>query len=326
MPCGAASGFGAPCMIQLTFMADGRPGWNMIRSLVIRQSFLAVDAALVVLSLAIGVLVVVKFLEAPVVPPAPPAVAGATYADAVLRPVPPRGEFERILTARLFGDAGAFVRGAVPEAPEPVTTTPIITETELNLRLIGTTATSTLASAIIEDGSQPGNTHAFLVGEAIVDNVTLEEVHPRHVIIHNKQNGKDEHEKLSMDDEKNMQAAVATPTPPVSTSGTDRVNLNRQELMTDLMTNYQDLVKVKPELYRDASGKVVGVTANNIGQIPVAKKLGLSDGDVLQTVNNEQIDSEAKIFEMFTKYQNSNSFRIGIIRNGKPKVVTYRLD
>lgn len=298
----------------------------MIRSLVIRQSFLAVDAALIVLSLAIGILVVTKFLEAPVMPPAPPMAAGVTDADAVLRPIPPRKEFEQILTARLFGDAGAYVRGAVPEVLEPVQTGPVVVETQLNLRLIGTTATATLASAIIEDGSQPGSAHAFRIGETVVDNVTLEEVHPRHVIIHNKQNGKDEHEKLSMDDEKdNTQTAVAVPTLP-STSGTDRVNLSRQELMTDLMTNYQDLAKVRPELYRDASGKVVGLTANNIGQIPVAKKLGLADGDVLQTVNNEQIDSEAKIYEMFTKYQNSNSFRIGILRNGKPKVVTYRLD
>lgn len=297
----------------------------MIRSLVIRQSFLVVDAALVVLALATGVLIVTKFLEAPVMPPVPPVASGGADGDAVLKPIGARDSFQPIFQAKLFGDAGAYVRGAAPP-PEPVIDPRKPEETELNLRLIGTTATSTLATAIVEDGTQPGSARSFRIGEVIVDSVTLEEVHPRHVVIHNKQNGKDKHEKLSMDDEKNMQTAVAKPTVPPSTSGTDRVNLSRQELMNDLMTNYQDLVKIKPELYRDASGKVVGVTANNIGQLPVAQKLGLADGDVLQTVNNEQIDSEAKIMEMFTKYQNSNSFRIGIIRNGKPKVVTYRLD
>ena len=97
--------------------------------------------------------------------------------------------------------------------------------------------------------------------------------------------------------------------------------------MQDLMLNYQDLItKVKPELYRDASGKVMGITASNISEIGVAQKLGISDGDVLQTVNNESIDSVAKVMEMVTKYQNASSFRIGLLRNGKPTVVTYRLE
>lgn len=299
----------------------------MIRSLVIRQSFLIVDAALVVLTLATGVLVVMKFLEAPVMPPPAPQ-AAAIAGDEILKPVPGRETFEPILAARLFGDAGAYDPGAAPpvEAP-PVPEGPVDEITSLNLRLIGTTSTDALASAIIEDGSMPGSAAVFKISDTVVENVTLEEVHPRHVIIRNKQNGGDKREKLSMDDEKNMQqAAVAKPTVPASTGGTDRVSLSRQEMMTDIMTNYQDLVKIKPELYRDASGKVVGLTASNISQIPMAQKLGLQDGDVLQTVNNEQIDSEAKIMEMFTKYQNSNAFRIGLIRNGKPKVITYRLD
>ena len=296
----------------------------MIRSLIIRQSFLVLDAALVVLALATGILVIMKFLEAPVMPPPPPAVAAAN-AENLLREVPARDALNPILAARLFGDAGAYDRDAAPKPVENVVPTTVVEPTTLNLRLIGTTSTATLASAIVEDGAQPGSAKSFRIGEVIVENVTLEEVHPRHVIIRNKQNNEDKTEKLGMDDEKNQKTAVATPTPP-SSSGTERVSIARQELMNDIMTNYQDLAKLKPELHRDASGKVVGITASNFGHLPIAQKLGLADGDVLQTVNNEPIDSEGKIYEMFTKYQNSNSFRIGILRNGKPKMVTFKLD
>lgn len=300
----------------------------MIRSLVIRQSFLVIDAALVVLALATGVMVVAKFLEAPLsIPPVQANEADAGAEQQYVRAVAARDQYNSPLAARLFGDAGAYDPGASPvEAPLETAQTTVV-ETELNLRLIGTTATDTLASAIIEDGSMPGSAKSYDVGTVVVENVTLEEVHPRHVLIRNKQNGKDQTEKLSMDDQKDQQVASAAPILPNAGGGTERKTINRQELMQDLMLNYQDLItKVKPELYRDASGKVVGITASNIGQIGVAQKLGIQDGDVLQTVNNENIDSEAKVMEMIQKYQNASSFRIGLLRNGKPSVVTYRLE
>ena len=97
--------------------------------------------------------------------------------------------------------------------------------------------------------------------------------------------------------------------------------------MEELYVNYADLVtKVKPELYRDASGKVAGITAANISDVPLAKQLGLKDGDILQTVNNEKIDSQQKILDMVQKYQNADSFRIGIMRNGKQEIVTFNFN
>ena len=80
------------------------------------------------------------------------------------------------------------------------------------------------------------------------------------------------------------------------------------------------------EISRDESGNVLGITAPDISKQPLAQKLGFKDNDILQTVNNERIDSEEKIMEIFQKYQNANSFRIGIIRDGQPRVLNYRLD
>ena len=105
-----------------------------------------------------------------------------------------------------------------------------------------------------------------------------------------------------------------------------RVDLDKNDFIQELQVNYVELVtKVKPELYRDSSGRVAGITAADISDVPLAKKLGLENGDVLQTVNNEKIDSEQKILEMVQKYQNVNSFRIGILRNGRVENITYNL-
>lgn len=91
-----------------------------------------------------------------------------------------------------------------------------------------------------------------------------------------------------------------------------------------LYADYPGLVsRVKPELYRNADGTVGGITARGLAEVPLARQLGLEEGDVLQSVNNERIDSQQKVLEMIQKYQNAGSFSVGILRNGKQKTISY---
>jgi len=205
-------------------------------------------------------------------------------------------------------------------------------ETELNLKLWGTTSlspTSAYATASIEDVSKRDR-QLYAIGDMVVDQVTLVEIHQRWVILLNSRETPPQRERLSMDEEEAGETKVASNLPNIGSGGratvlpTERVELDKKALIQEVYANYADLVtKVKPELYKDANGKVVGVTAQDIDNIPLAKELGLQSGDVLQTVNNEQIDSQEKVMEMVQKYQNAGSFRIGIMRNGKQKIITY---
>jgi general secretion pathway protein C len=292
--------------------------------------FILVDLALGVLILFACGLVAFRFIQPP---PKVQALAknelGPDAAGASKFNIPdPYREYPGIVGSGLFGDAGRFNPDAAPPPPPPPPEDPV-EETQLNLLLLGTTALWDFGSAIIENQGAPRDqtrkTKSYVVGDEIMASVKLEEVFPRHVIIMNQ--GK--RERLSMDDEEMKEQIAARPDPnpqPVAdNSGNDRVTLDRQAFIQELYTNYADLVtKVKPEMARDANGNVIGVTAANISQVPLAGKLGLEDGDVLQTVNNERIDSEQKIMEMVQKYQNASSFRIGLQRNGKTVVKTYR--
>jgi type II secretion system protein C len=300
----------------------------MLRGLIIRQVFILVDLTLVVLVFFTAGLVVHRLFW-----PEPVAMASTNLdqpvvddnGDAYLQQVASRNAYDEIRTNRLFGPAGEW-SGKPTEAAAPVVEQDSsIEETALNLRLIGTLATfpkDPLGSANIENQDERKVLNVA-VGEDILEGVSLEEVYPREVFILNK--GK--REKLTMDEEED-DMAMARPAPqPENSHRPDQVNINRQEFIQDLYMNYADLVtKIKPEYYRDASGKIVGLTAQNITQVPLAKKLQLNEGDVLTSVNNETIDSEQKVMEMIQKYRNSNSFRIGVLRNGKPHVITYRLD
>ncbi len=303
----------------------------MVRALVIRQVFVLLDLALALGVMAMGGMVAYRVLV-----PAPDLSSDLSKLAAVsedgartLATLAERPAYQDLISKKLFGPAGDFETPKPGDAP-PTPPAGEITETELNLRLLGTVALrpdDPFASAIIEDQDQR-ITKGYTVGQDVTDKVKLVKVFPREVLILNARKNPAKEERLSMDEKEEGEAAPspAGPAMPVRAEPTEKVNLSREEFVNDLYTNYSDLVtKVKPEMYRDPSGKIAGVTAANISQVPLAGKLGLQDGDVLQTVNNEQIDSEQKIMEMVQKYRNANSFRIGILRGGQTKVITYSL-
>jgi len=303
----------------------------MVRGLIIRQLFLVLNLALSGLILYTAASVVLQMTSPPQASGALPTAGegGADESDSALKTLRERTAYNSI---KLFGDAGQFEPDQAPPAviEEPVPG-PDEEPTELNLKLWAVTSLSPkspFASASIEDLGQKTGSQLFHIGNPVVANVTLEEVHPRWVVLINRNKTPPKRERLSMDDEEGAEGANADtlasrgnrePTLPPQ-----EVELDKNAFAEELLTNYADLVtKVKPELYRDASGKVAGITAADIGDVPLAKQLGLENGDVLQTVNNEKIDSEQKVMEMVQKYQDAGSFRIGIMRNGKQKIITY---
>jgi general secretion pathway protein C len=309
----------------------------MLRSILIRQTFVWVDLTLALLVAGTAGLVIYSLLRPATVQVKDP-LASMGLEPALPSPVARvegRDAYAALVESGLFGEAGRFDPDAAPPPPPPPPPQdPVVEETQLNLRLIGTTDTADerFATAIIQEGEQSGSAGVYAVGEKILDNVFLKEVQHRKVIIENSTSGAPRLETLSMDEDKVAQAPASDPAPQPAgpeppAGGVQRITLNRDELMQDIYANYAEIAtKVRPELARDESGNVIGVTANNISAVPLARKLGLGDGDILQTVNKESIDSEQKIYEMIQKYQNASSIRIGVMSGGKPKVITYRLN
>jgi len=307
----------------------------MVRGLVIRQLFLVVNLALVGLILFAAGAVVLQMINPPkavnaeLVDPGQVSDDGAGIA-AELRE---RTAYNSIVENGLFGDAGRDKDAPIPEPVESALPIDdgLEEETELSLKLWAVTSLSPrspFASASIEDTSQRTGGQLFHIGNSVVENVTLEEVHPRWVVLLNKRETPPVRERLSMDEEEGENATASAASGArarnTTTLPSQEVEIDRNDFINELTVNYADLLtKVKPELYRDENGKVAGITAADIADVPLAKQLGLENGDVLQTVNNEQIDSEQKILEMVQKYQDAGSFRIGIMRNGKQKIITY---
>jgi type II secretory pathway component PulC len=311
----------------------------MVRGLIIRKTFIVIDLALAVLVAAVVGLVAMEMNR---VIPGPDTVVpeAGTAAEPTAEPLPQvgdRAEYASLKQSGLFGEAGkwdpkAAAAAAPPPTPPPE---PDVSESTLNLRLLGTVALgarSKFSTAFIENLDANDRGRGYWVGDQVLDSVKLEEVLAREVIVLNERFTPPKRERIKMDEEESVPGAAAVgPSVPATSplpgsAPSERVSLKRDEVMQDLIKNYESLTALKAEMAKDDKGNVIGVTAPNISQVPMAQKLGFKDKDILQTVNNEQIDSEQKIMEMVQKYQTATSLKIGIMRDGKPKVITYQLD
>lgn len=95
----------------------------------------------------------------------------------------------------------------------------------------------------------------------------------------------------------------------------------------DMYARYPEVVEqVRPTLYTDSTGKVAGITGSNLSRFPLAHKLGLQEGDVIQQVNGVTIDSDQRIFEILNRFQHSPVFHVSILRGGRPQTLTYRIE
>jgi endonuclease YncB( thermonuclease family) len=74
--------------------------------------------------------------------------------------------------------------------------------------------------------------------------------------------------------------------------------------------------------HKDPNGRVAGIQAQNLSAFPLAAVFGFQNGDIIQSVNGNVIDSEARIPELFEKYKDTRTFTVGILRNGQPQNIT----
>jgi len=299
----------------------------MLRGLLIRQVFVVVDLVLAVLVAVVAYLIIVKVFDTD----------ASLVGDEVLAKQPgpgqvafwqvkPRGGYQDIVANELFGEAGKRSRRSNPAPPPEPPKEEVDTLAPLILR--GTTVAGPedrFASAVIEN-ERDRLADTYYIEDEVLPQLVLQEVQKRKVILLNK--AKNQREVLRMDEE-NAQAhapARGFQTP----GGSQKVALNTGEIQQDLADISMNLDEwmdnVQPELYIDRSGQVAGITAQKIGRDPLARKLGLQDGDVVQTVNGIKIDSQFKVLEILNKHQDLRTWRVGILRNGKTSMMTYTLE
>ncbi len=86
------------------------------------------------------------------------------------------------------------------------------------------------------------------------------------------------------------------------------------------------LVMAAPRMAYDANGVVIGVTSGAFSNIPLAARLGLRNGDIIQSVNGYAITSEQAIFDVINALEGERHYTAKLLRNGKPLTLRYRVE
>ncbi len=319
----------------------------MLRGLLIRQGLLLLHMILAILIDDVLGLVILEVFEeqerivAGDVKKDSPGLAGWTP-----QPIKERGAYDRIVEAGLFGIAGATAP-SVDASPPPAEEEPV--ETDLPLHLYGTAAafpTDPLGTAVIQDDTTKLK-HTYYLGQEVKDNRVLMEIHKRKVVLQNRLTSQKE---VLLAEEASGQAEPATvaranvlrpgvplpagrpgpvPQPPTGVARPDgnRILIDRNELAQEFsQVNYSELyAQISPEIATDQRGNVLGLTSKNIGNIPLAQKYGFKEGDIIQKINGQTINSEQAVVDVLTKYQTANTFWVSVLRDGRPQTLVFQV-
>ena len=320
-------------MVDGTLVAGVVTEESMVKGLLIRQAFFIIDLVLAVLVAFVVYLIADRQLEVdfrtteigPGVLPPPVEVAKVESLNA----------YDVIGSSGLFGPAGDE---ATPQEVIPVD--PTFELPPPTLRLHATAASldpgDILSTAIIENSAAQTaqKISTYYHGQPVTEQLYLKEVHPRKVVLENR--AKNTLSELEMEDA----TEKAPQTPAVLARGqirepvqlaqnaADSVALDRNAVAEELASyDYADVVsQLSPEMAEDDKGNVTGITSDNFASLPLASEIGLQNGDVVNTVNGIKIDSDQKLMEIFKKFSNASTFRLGITRNGSPQMLTFKLE
>ncbi|GMV99075.1 MAG: hypothetical protein AMXMBFR84_02140 [Candidatus Hydrogenedentota bacterium] len=309
----------------------------MVRGLLIRQSFMALDLALAILAAVVLFMVTGKLLDNGRLSPVDATVDEASAAYEVpIWQVGERPAYDGIVTQGLFGDAGRTAQKDAPAAPPPEPTVDVAPST---LKLFGAGGASPedpLGFAIIENAAArtpEERLQTYFIGQEVMPQLKLLEVYHRKVILFDET--KNQKQELSMEgvgSGPSAATALAASGQPGAPAGAEftpgMAVLSKNEAMAELSKyDYNQLMStLNPQMHTDENGKINGITSDNINAIPLARRIGLQNGDVIQSVNGVNIDSEERLIEIFTRFQNSDSFRLDVNRGGRSQNVSFRLN
>ena len=202
----------------------------------------------------------------------------------------------------------------------PVSSAKGVPESHLNLELLGTAIGSIKDPIAFIKDLESGKQGMFKLGNTVQEAKIIRIVKGEVVL---ERAGK--HEVLRMSKRALAWSGSDAVSSPILSVNGDQVVLSRNGLMneaTDIINTVQS-IRIKP--YGE-TGKVTGLIVDNIPQDSIIAAAGIQNKDVVRTVNNQKIDSYQKALQVFAKVKNQKEIKVSVLRDGKLKQLSYRLE
>ena len=200
-------------------------------------------------------------------------------------------------------------------------------ETSLKLKLWGTVTGDPQKSYAVIENTQNRQQNLYRVGDS-VQNATLKMIFRSKVVL--TYNGRDE--MLAME---KIQQGSRTPTrrasgrtalpSPAGGVRTQRVSL-RRNMINDAMQDVSKLmteIKISPRLGED--GQASGLAVSNIKPNSIFRRMGLRNGDVLKSVDGQDIRSVDDALKLYESMKSADKIAVQIERRGRDRNIEYNI-
>jgi general secretion pathway protein C len=222
-------------------------------------------------------------------------------------------------------------------------------ESDLNVKLVGVMVSNKpqWSTALIQE---PASKQAYVARpeDMILGEATLLEVKRDRIII--ERNGRREYIRLQNTITGNpspnkitprVTSAPSTAAPPSTARPSDEEQAKAKAVGPSVQQVSKGAFRVdrsaldeklqdRASLAKDATiipnyknGKKAGLKLMNIQSSSVYNQIGLQNGDVIRSVNGEEIKSQAHAMELFEKFRKADVVRLELERNGKRETYNY---
>ena len=261
-----------------------------------------------------------------------PGTARGQQETADMQAAPPQArspsDYAAIVERNLFtagGDANA-PRTAGNRAPALDS---LASAEELGLRLVGAIAGGPTASrAIIQDiksnaaGSyRIGDAVASATVEAIQRDAVFLRYQGRSLVLRLRSGGPDDAGQKAQSGQQNAgETGPKTPdgSQPSYAAGPAGSEPSRAGSVADLFHR----VTVEPYV---SNNRTEGLKITGLENFPMAQTLGLQNGDIVQSVNGQQLTSKQKAFQVLMKARTQSKINFQLLRDGKSKNLSFNL-
>jgi general secretion pathway protein C len=239
--------------------------------------------------------------------------------EIVMEQLPNAEESKRSPLSSFQVITGRNLFGSLDKASEDVNEEEIeeLELTSLKIALLGTvTGNEQNAFAVIEE-TDKRKQGLYKIGDS-VQNATVKKILREKVVL--RVGTKDE--ILTME-ESAASRRDKRRRPSKSTERGTTITVSRKDIQNSLkdINNLMSQVRIRPH-FKD--GKSDGLSISRIKGGSIFSKLGLRNGDIVQKINGEPINSPDEVLMLYEKLKSGSRVSLEVTRKGEPKTMNYR--
>lgn len=199
-------------------------------------------------------------------------------------------------------------------------------EKELNLALVGTVCGSTGVSRALIQDNKTKRLELYKTGQSVAGARIKSIEEDAVILLHNGQRKILKLNRTGGHNKNNMRVPSSQ-----TIRNADKVVKPVESVKQPLTQNVTQISYVEAILTKaviepyTVNGQIEGLRITGLENIPMAKILGLKDGDVIRVVNGHQLTSKQKALQVFKKARSQATMSIEILRGDETKELSFDL-